>query len=68
MDTKPFYMSKTLWANLIAGAAAVLTAFGFDLGLDAETQTAIVGGIMALVNVALRLTTSRAIGLGSQNG
>ncbi len=68
MDTKPFYLSKTLWANLIAGAAAVLTAFGFDLGLDVETQTAIVGGIMALVNVVLRLTTNSAIGLGGQNG
>ena len=58
---KPFYASKTLWANLIAGVAAVSTAFGFDLGLSPEAQTAIVGGVMAVVNVVLRLVTKDAI-------
>lgn len=54
--------SKTLWVNVVAGIAAVGTAFGLDLGLDAEQQTAIVGGIMALVNIVLRFVTKQPIG------
>ncbi|MDT8328138.1 MAG: hypothetical protein RQ750_12260 [Roseovarius sp.] len=58
METKPFWASKTIWVNLIAGAAAVTTAFGLNLGLDGETQTALVGGIMAVANIVLRVITS----------
>lgn len=65
MDTKPFYASKTLWANIIAGAGAVLTAFGLDLGLDAETQTAIVGGVMAVINIFLRLSTKAPVSISA---
>lgn len=62
MDKKPFWASKTLWANVIGGIVAVGTAFGLDLNLDAEAQTAIVGGIMAVLNVVLRLVTKTAVG------
>jgi len=61
MDTKPFWASKTLWVNLIMLVATVSTAFGLDLGLDAETQVAVVGGVMGLVNVALRFITKTAV-------
>lgn len=61
MQAKPFWASKTLWANVVAGAVAVGTAFGLDLGLDAEQQTAIVGGIMAIVNVGLRFVTNTGV-------
>lgn len=61
METKPFWASKTLWVNAIAMVAAVSGAFGVDLGLDPETQTAIVGGVMAVVNIVLRLTTDKAV-------
>lgn len=57
MDSKPFWASKTLWANIIGGAVAIGTAFGLPLDLDAESQTAIVGGIMAVVNIVLRFMT-----------
>lgn len=60
-ESKPFWASKTLIVNVVAGAAAVLTAFGLDLGLDAESQTAIVGGIMAFANIILRLTTTKPV-------
>ncbi len=59
---KTWYQSKTLWANIIAGVATVALAFGIDLGLDPETQVSLVGGIMAIVNIVLRFTTSTAIG------
>lgn len=63
MDSKPHLASKTLWVNGLAGVAAVSTAFGFDIGLDAEAQTAIVGGIMAIVNIVLRLVTKQPLGV-----
>ena len=62
METgKPFWASKTLWANVVAFVAVFATTFGLDLGLDAETQLAFVGGIMAVVNVVLRLVTVEPI-------
>lgn len=61
MEEKSWYLSKTLWVNVLAGIAAVSGAFGLNLGLDVETQTAIVGGVMALVNVVLRVVTTTAI-------
>jgi hypothetical protein len=62
MDVKPWYLSKTLIVNVLAGIAAVATAFGLDLGLDAEKQTAIVGGILAVANVVLRVVTTQPVG------
>lgn len=61
MEAKSIFASRTLWANVIGGVAAVATAFGLDLGLDAEAQTAIVGGIMAVINIVLRLLTTSPV-------
>ena len=61
MNDKSWYTSKTLWVNIVAGIATVSTAFGLDLGLDAETQVAVVGGLMALLNIVLRLVTKGAV-------
>lgn len=60
-DSKPFWASKTLWANLIAFGTILATTFGLDLGLDEETQLALVGGVMAVVNIALRFVTTQPI-------
>ena len=60
MDKK-WYVSKTLWANVIAGIATVSTAFGLDLGLDADTQVAVVGGVMAVLNIVLRVITKGGV-------
>lgn len=61
VEKKPFWASKTLWTNIIAGGVAVATAFGLDIGLGPETQTAIVGGIMAVANIVLRLVTTKPV-------
>lgn len=61
MESKKWYASKTLWVNTVAGVAAVSGAFGIDLGLDPETQTALVAGVMAVVNIVLRFTTKTAV-------
>ena len=59
---KKWYESKTLWANIIAGAATIATVFGVDLGLTPETQAELVAGVMVLVNIMLRFVTSQPIG------
>lgn len=54
-SSKPWWASKTVWANVIAFVATISAAFGFDLGLDAETQGMVIAAVMAIVNVVLRL-------------
>jgi hypothetical protein len=66
LTNKPWWASKTIWVNIIAAVAAISTAFGLDLGLDAEQQTAIVGGVMAVVNVGLRLVTTAPVAVRPQ--
>lgn len=61
MDTKPFWASKTLWINFVALVAAITGAFGLDIGLDPEGQTAVVGGVMAFVNIVLRFVTKSGV-------
>ncbi len=61
MDSKPFWASKTLWVNVVAIIAAITGALNVDLGLDPETQVAVVGGIMGAVNVALRFVTKSGV-------
>ena len=63
-QVKPFWTSKTLWVNLIALWASVAVALGLDLGLDDEVQASIVGGVMAVVNIILRLMTSSGVRVG----
>ena len=58
---KSLFASKTFWVNVVAMIATISTAFGLDLGLDEETQLAIVGGIMAVVNIGLRLLTDQGV-------
>ncbi len=58
---KEFWKSKTLWVNAVALIAAVTGAFGLDIGLDPEGQAAVVGGIMAMVNMVLRFTTNTGL-------
>lgn len=59
--SKPWWSSKTIWVNAIALIASVTVAFGFDLGLTPEVQSHIVGGVMGVVNIALRFVTNTAI-------
>lgn len=61
MDSKPWYLSKTLWANLLAGGVVIATVFGLDLGLTPESQAEIVAGVLVIANLILRLVTNRGI-------
>ncbi len=60
-DTTVWWQSKTILTNIIAGIVTVGTAFGLNLPIDPDAQVAIVGGILAVVNIILRLTTKTAI-------
>lgn len=61
METKTIWTSRTFWANIVALGASFATAYGLDIGM--EQQGAIVGGVMALVNIALRFDTSKKVTL-----
>ena len=65
MNDKPWYASRTIWVNVLALFASVGTMAGVDLGLDEAGQGAIVAGVMAVVNVVLRLRTNRGIAKGA---
>ena len=59
---KRWYQSKTMWANLIAGAVTVAGVFGVEVGLTPEAQAQLVAGIMVVINIILRLVTKQRIG------
>ena len=61
MDTTKWYLSKTLWVNVVSAVAALAGVFNFDLGLTPEVQATVVTTVLALANVVLRLTTKTAI-------
>lgn len=54
---KAWWMSKTIWANLIALVGSVVLAIGFDPGRWAEISTV----VLAAVNVILRFYTKEEI-------
>ena len=61
MPGKPWYESKTIWFNILAGIVLVANQFGFaDFALDAEISA----GIVAIVNMLLRFVTKVPIGDG----
>ena len=58
MDKKAWWRSKTLWVNVIAGAAFLANIrWGFDMDLGTQ------GAILAVVNLVLRLVTKEPLGL-----
>ena len=57
-DTKQWYKSKTLWVNVLAIGGALLTA------LSGELATAGTLGLVAVVNIMLRLVTKSGIERG----
>lgn len=61
METKHWFASKTLIVNFIAIVAIIANSiWGFDI--DAESQTAIATGVLAIVNIVLRLVTKQPVG------
>jgi len=63
MQTKAWWRSKTLWINVIAGAA-LLAQSQLGLVIDGEVQAA----ILTVVNLLLRLITNEPVGLKDAAG
>ena len=57
MENKKWYMSKTLWVNTIAGIAGLVQAITGTAIMNPEAQV----GILALVNMVLRLITKTGL-------
>ena len=57
---KKWYRSKTLWANIIAIVAFVLTT-KYGIELDAETQALVVTGVLGTMNIILRIFTKQPV-------
>jgi len=56
MNTKPFYLSKTLWINILA-AVAFLVQSQTSFVVDAETQ----GAIIIVINLIVRIFTGKSL-------
>lgn len=60
------WKNRTSVLNLLVALVAVAAAFGFRLDIDADTLTALAGGVVALVGVGnsvIHLVTDRRVGL-----
>ena len=59
---KPFYLSKTLWVNLVAIVAIVIQSYT-SYALPPEIQVT----VFALINLVLRATTGQTIEFGGKS-
>lgn len=60
MNTKPFYLSKTLGFNVIAAVVFVASIFGYaDFAPDPDVMAL----VAVVANVALRFATSKKVTL-----
>ncbi len=62
-DAKPWWLSRTIWANVIAIVFALLSLAGVQLpeGLTQEQVLPVVLGIAGVVGIWLRGTTSKPL-------
>jgi hypothetical protein len=58
MNSKPFWQSKTLWANVLMIVAAIVEGTYGTVGIPANVQVY----VALAINVALRFLTNQAIG------
>lgn len=66
MESKPFYLSKTFWFNVVAVLILVLNQFGYVGELDPEWHGYVdvfVPAFVALVNIVLRFITKQPVAL-----
>lgn len=57
VQAKPFFKSKTVWAN----ASALVVAAGAVVMGEADWQTALMPVVMAIMNVVLRIVTKQPL-------
>ena len=57
MISKKWYLSKTLWLNIVGASIAIIQALQGVVWLDPTLQVS----ILAILNVVLRLITNTAL-------
>jgi len=62
MDSKPFWMSKTMWVNIIAGAITGVEIAGVTDLLTASQQSGLAVAVIA-ANIVLRWITTSPVTL-----
>lgn len=59
---KSIFTSKTLWVNVLSSVAgAIVFVQEHDMIVDNPDLVALAGGVLALVNIALRFLTDSAV-------
>jgi hypothetical protein len=61
-NTKPWWASKTIWANLLAVIGSIVVGQYVDTGTWAEVSTV----LLAVVNLVLRVATNSPLGLTAE--
>jgi hypothetical protein len=61
MPTKPFYLSKTLWVNVLAALALVLAQFSPVVSTFIQTYFTELGSGWVVVNSILRIISKDTI-------
>jgi hypothetical protein len=56
-------ITVTALAAVVLALVQVVAAFGYQLPVDPDAASAIAGGVIAVVNVVLTLTTSDKVGI-----
>ena len=64
MDSKKWYLSKTLWFNVLALITAVAQYYGFANFTPDPNMGAYAIALVAVVNAVLRLVTKKPVTLG----
>jgi len=57
MESKKWYMSRTMWANTLAVIAAIVQGATGTAWFDPGAQV----GVLALVNMVLRIVTKQSL-------
>lgn len=61
MNSKKWYLSKTLWFNVLFLAVGIASAFGYnEFSPDAEMESYVLVAV-TIVNLVLRLVTKTAV-------
>ncbi len=64
-QSKPFWASRTIWANLFMVAGVILESTGVTDVFNPETQEMALAAVMGVVNLILRFVTTEPISIVS---
>ena len=59
---KQWYLSKTIWFNLLSLLVwGLMAGWNIDIGASPEALAAVAAGIASIVNIVLRLITTKPV-------